>query len=133
MYLADIELQISSDGGMTWRKATADDIEGGKATVYMPLPEGTSAETHSFIIYHFASGSGINGAATPMKTTVENNIAAASTENGDFSPYLIVGTPKDSPTTGDASRPGTWALCMLLSLSGLAITSVARRSKKSRR
>ncbi|MCD8397392.1 MAG: YDG domain-containing protein, partial [Lachnospiraceae bacterium] len=48
----DVTLMISFDGGLTWRKATAENFPADGLQVLLPYPEGTGRDTHDFVVTH---------------------------------------------------------------------------------
>lgn len=48
----DAELLVSTDGGITWVKATAANFPSAGLTITLPYPEGTGQDTHDFVVSH---------------------------------------------------------------------------------
>ena len=48
----DAALLVSTDGGTSWEKATADNFPSGGLTITLPYPEGTGRDTHDFVVTH---------------------------------------------------------------------------------
>ena len=49
----EVTVQISFDGGKTWKVATPEEIEeAGGVDVILPYPEGTAGSTHDFVVAH---------------------------------------------------------------------------------
>lgn len=54
--LYDVVLMYSTDGGKTWTKADEEHFpEDGRLLVELPVPAGTSTETHDFYVVHMFS------------------------------------------------------------------------------
>ncbi len=48
----DVKLQLSSDGGKTWRDATEADFSSQGIRVFFSYPQGTGKNTHDFLVTH---------------------------------------------------------------------------------
>lgn len=118
----DVALLVSTDGGTTWTKATAENFPAGGLTVTLPYPEGTDS-SYTFTVVHMFTTSDFGmtpgNTETPAVTNTEAGLRFTVT---GLSPISVGWTaPKpDRPTTpdrpADSSRPsgggsaGTYAV-----------------------
>ncbi|MEG0090356.1 MAG: YDG domain-containing protein [Oscillospiraceae bacterium] len=98
----EVELQVSADGGNTWKKATEADVKDRRVQVVFPIPDGTSPSTHTYVIYHFAKGATV--APVSLDTTVSEPTKSLSATVSSLSPFVAVATPKGggNPGGGDS-------------------------------
>ena len=99
--LAEVELQVSTNNGTSWRKATADDIKGGNVKVFMAYPAGTNSQTHTLTLYHY--GSGVDNAPTALATPTNDTLGAPLATVTTCSPFAIIAVPK-TPGRGIRDR-----------------------------
>ncbi|MEG0090447.1 MAG: hypothetical protein RSA20_01385, partial [Oscillospiraceae bacterium] len=98
----DIELQVTSDHGVTWRKATTADMLNGNAQAVLPIIDGTSAAAYDYLLYHFPNGPDKPG--VKLAFTYNDASKSLSATVDSFSPFAVVAIPKavtPTPPKGD--------------------------------
>lgn len=76
----DVTLQYSTDGGVNWVNATADNFPASGATVTLPYPDGTGKELQDFAVSHMFTvtssrlGTVAGGTETPAAVKTDGGI-----------------------------------------------------------
>ncbi len=154
--LLDVELWVSTDGGVTWTKATEENFPEGGLTVILAYPEGTNGSDFDFSVSHMFTIT-----STRLGTTAGDieYPSAEKTAEGlkvtltGLSPVAVSWVKKDPgetpaptdtpaptatvqpvPKTGDSSTPALWLGLVLLGLLGIAgfCAAMARTAGKRR-
>ncbi|MDD2980569.1 MAG: MBG domain-containing protein [Hespellia sp.] len=104
----DVELQVSTDGGKTWTKATTENFPPEGLTVRMNYPEGTNADNFDFVITHMftedMNGHKAGEIETPEVRKLPDYIEF--TVMG-LSPVAIAWKPVAKETTNDTTNDTT--------------------------
>ena len=76
----DVTLQYSTDGGVSWVNATADNFPASGITVTLPYPDGTGKELQDFAVSHMFTvtssrlGTVAGGTETPVAVKTDSGI-----------------------------------------------------------
>ena len=133
----DVKLQFSLDGGNTWIDATEVNFPIGGIVVKIDYPEGTSKDTHDFIVSHMftttserlgtVAGETEQPPVTELEDGLEFTVAGLSPVSVAWKETKGVQEAIDSlPKTGDASMVALWSLLCLVALIGSSMTSRRR-------
>lgn len=133
----DVTLMVSTDSGLTWTKASADNFPtGGKLTVTLPYPEGTDS-SYTFTVVHMFTTSDFG--KTPGETetpTVTNTADGIQFQVTGLSPISVGWTaPKPNNNGGHGSHGGyipttiTYPVIVDTVANGTVEASVARAAK----
>ena len=100
--LVDVKLMISTDGGINWDEATAQNFPAGGIDVVLPYPDGTNGDEYSFSVAHMI-GTSANGktAGEIEKPGTTNTSSGISTHFNGLSPVMITWTKNSSPSKDD--------------------------------
>ena len=103
--LVDVKLMISTDGGIHWDEATAQNFPAGGIDVVLPYPDGTNGDEYSFSVAHMI-GTSANGktAGEIEKPGTTNTSSGISTHFNGLSPVMITWTKNSSPSKKDDSK-----------------------------
>lgn len=80
MAFYDVTLQYSTDGGVSWVNATADNFPASGITVTLPYPDGTGKELQDFAVSHMFTvtsarlGTVAGGTETPAAVKTDSGI-----------------------------------------------------------
>ena len=80
MAFYDVTLQYSTDGGVSWVNATADNFPASGITVTLPYPDGTGKELQDFAVSHMFTvtsarlGTVAGGTETPAAVKTDDGI-----------------------------------------------------------
>jgi LPXTG-motif cell wall-anchored protein len=147
---------VSTDGGVTWTKATEENFPEGGLTVILAYPEGTNGSGFDFSVSHMFTIT-----STRLGTTAGDieYPSAEKTAEGlkvtltGLSPVAVSWVKKDPgetpaptdtpaptatvqpvPKTGDSSTPALWLGLALLGMLGIAgfCAAMARTAGKRR-
>ncbi|MCD8323672.1 MAG: YDG domain-containing protein, partial [Clostridiales bacterium] len=146
-FVYDVVLQYSTDGGITWITATAENFPATGITVTIPYPEGTDS-SYEFVVEHMFTVTserlGITAGETERPTVTKTDdglvvtltglspvavswkavkTTTAETETTDTSTTSTV-----SSQTGDNSPVALWLA--LLSVSGAGVAGAAAYNRK---
>ncbi|MDD3278834.1 MAG: MBG domain-containing protein [Lachnospiraceae bacterium] len=149
----DVELQISPDGGKTWKKATKENFPPEGLKVRMEYPKGTNASNFDFTVIHMFTED-MNGhkageiespAVTKTETYIEFTVTGLSPIAVAWKPVTDSTTGNTTTGTGTTTGNTTYAaqtgdnnrimeLILLLLVSGIGMTCVPMiRRKKFRK
>lgn len=136
----DVILEVSEDGGKTWRNAVAADIPKGGLTVTLPYPDQTNGSDYDFTVVHMLSADEGNKkagdtevlSATKLKSGLEVKMTSLSPVSVSWNKITndngTVGTATNkSPQTGDDQTVVPYILLMLGSLLGITYLIYRRK------
>lgn len=136
--LYDIVWLLSSDNGLTWREAQAQDfLNNNGLTVVLPYPAGTNATEFDFVVTHMLTqdvgGKRAGEVEIPKVTKTEKGLQFTLTS---LSPVAISWTEKTTsgtilPQTGDDSGLTPWIT--VLALTGVVAVVMIIRERKTRK
>ena len=94
--LVDVKLMVSTDGGIHWNAATAQNFPAEGIDVVLPYPDGTNGDEYSFSVAHMI-GTNFNGmtAGDIEKPGTTNTSSGISTHFNGLSPVMITWTKKN--------------------------------------
>ncbi len=106
----DVELQISTDGGTTWTKATAVNFPANGLTVTLPYPAGTNS-SYTFTVVHMFTTSDFGktpgDTETPRVTNTASGLQFTVTGLSPVSVgWTAPATTPDTPTGGNHGGGG---------------------------
>lgn len=150
--LYDVEVQISYDGQITWKKAMPDDLPAGGLTITFLYPKDTDKDGYDFAVMHmfeadmngFRPGdievpavtkttAGIQFAVqgmSPMSIAWKNASDNDDDDQEEDSILSMGGNVSTTPETGDVNNVGAWIICLVVSLGLLGTFAIVRRKKK---
>ena len=101
----DVELQISTDGGATWTKATAANFPANGLTVTLPYPAGTNS-SYTFIVVHMFTTSDFSKTPGDTETPRVTNTASGLQFTVTGLSPISVGWVQPSTPTGPTGGGG---------------------------
>ena len=103
----DVELQISTDGGTTWTKATAGNFPANGLTVTLPYPAGTNS-SYTFTVVHMFTTSDFGKTPGDIETPrVINTASGLQFTVTGLSPVSVGWTaPATTPDTPSGGNHG---------------------------
>ena len=137
----NVTLEVSEDGGKTWRAAVAADIPKEGLTVTLPYPDNTNGSDYEFTVVHMlAADHGDKKAgdtelltATKLKSGLEVKMTSLSPVSVSWnkitndSGTVGTSTSNKSPQTGDDQTTAPYILLMLGSLLGITYLIYRRK------
>ena len=108
----DVELQISTDGGTTWTKATAVNFPANGLTVTLPYPAGTNS-SYTFTVVHMFTTSDFGktpgDTETPHVTNTASGLQFTVTGLSPISVGWTAPATTPDPPTGGNHGGGGWS------------------------
>ncbi|MCD7845161.1 MAG: hypothetical protein LUG57_04790, partial [Oscillospiraceae bacterium] len=135
---------ISTDGGVTWREPTEEDLENGEITIIIPYPDGTDKSYVFTALHMFTVGDKAGETETPVVTNTDSGLQM--TLHG-LSPVALAWTEAPAataaataaaatadpaataPSTGDEAHTALWLALLAATAWGLAVIPVSARKK----
>ena len=133
----DVELQISTDGGTTWTKATAGNFHANGLTVTMPYPAGTNS-SYAFTVVHMFTTSDFDKTPGDTETPrITNTVSGLQFTVTGLSPISVGWEQPSTPTTppgptgGGGWSSNTYAVTVEKSEHGKVTSNCANASNGS--
>lgn len=134
--LLDVTLKTQKDDGQ-WETVTPENFPEEGVTVLLPYPEGTSKDTHDFVVTHMITRGDRAGEIEMLYSVPEEG--GIRVIFSSLSPVMIAYQKKadtptirplpGSPETGDKGALCLWAALLLISGAAAAMLSRKRASK----